>query len=188
MADHSTGVADGDDVGGYWFRDYTSGSDYGVFSDGYSRQDCGSAADPDVVADGDGEAELLEGFAISGVGRVGGGVDLDVGTELNVVADFDTVHVEHDAAVVCVEGFACVDVVAVVAAERRFDESGFVVAAKQRLEDGGTLRELLGRGVVVGMRGLAGCEAVGGKLFVHRVVVFAREHFLLFCRHVWDRR
>ena len=104
-------------------------------TDGYARADVDAAAEPDVVADGDGFGAFP--FFAAGVGfeGMGCGEELDVGADLDVVADGDFGDVEGDESPVDEGAGADVGLVAVVAAEGGADGGGLAEETEELAED-----------------------------------------------------
>src|SRR5690606_16337905 len=133
-------VAHGDDACGDVLGDHRAGADDGVVADGHPRADDDSAAEPDVVADGDGQRGLQLVAAGPRFHGVRGGEELDVGSDLAVLADGDPGDVQcgqvvvdegagadgEVAAVVDVQGRAYVDAVTGGGEELGEDRPGFV--------------------------------------------------------------
>jgi hypothetical protein len=104
---------------------------------------------------------------------VRGGVDLHRGTEQGEAADGDAADVEHHAVEVEEHALAQLDVVAVVAEERRLHPDAASAAGEQLEQDAAAF---ILRRVGAGVEGLAqitGPTPAGDKHGVHRIVELA---------------
>src|SRR5581483_9208800 len=100
---------------GHVARDDAAGADDRIVANRDARQDDGSAADPDVVADSH-RLPVLQPLAADGrIARMIRRVDLDAWSDLAQRADLDAGHVEQDAVVVEERAAARVDVESIVA-------------------------------------------------------------------------
>src|SRR5690606_34531747 len=97
------------------FRHHGARADDGAVADAHARQDDGTAAGPDVVADVHGLGRLEARTAGRGLQRVGGRVDVHARAEQHVAADVHFRGVENHAVKVEKHSVAQVDVGAVVA-------------------------------------------------------------------------
>jgi hypothetical protein len=104
------------------------------------------------------------------------GEELDVGTDLHVVADGDGGHVEQDDAEVDEGPRPDTGLVAVVTAQGWADLAAFTECAEQLAEQGKSSLEVRGIAVVEPPGEVEGTQAVGGELGVAGHVEVAGEH------------
>ena len=104
---------------------HTACSDHCTVADAHSRQDDYVPSDPHVVADADGVSILQSGITLFHVQRMSGGIDAHIGSDEYIVADADVRSVQNHQVGVCKEILSDVDVVTIVAVERRNDASSF---------------------------------------------------------------
>ena len=120
-----TRISSGDDVGRNIVCDDTPGSNDTIVSYGYTRSDGNSSADPYVIPDRNRPC-VFEPFVSSlDIGGVTCRIEAHVGGDEHVVAYGDGSLVEHNAIVVGKEIFAQVNVMPIVAKERRYDYEFF---------------------------------------------------------------
>lgn len=125
MADWFCGIAADDRAGGYIFGDHGTRSDDGVVADVDAGIDDSTAADPDIVADGDGFAEFFAGIAGNRIERMSRCVNVDTRRNHAIVADPDFADIQKHTIEIGVEVIADVDVKTIIAAEIRFNMDQF---------------------------------------------------------------
>ena len=177
------GVPAHDDAVGHVRRDDGTGGDNRVVADSDTGIENRPPAEPDVVADGDGRTVLRAGSPLSRVDRVGGGVDVDTRSEVAVPADRYPTHVQHDAVEVRVEALANVDVVAVVAPERRFHVALVAERAEQVVQKRAPPVAILDGRSVVPPGEITRTLPVGHEFGVVGIVPLPVQHTLLFAAH-----
>src|SRR5882724_12873579 len=161
-------------------RDHAAGPDHGPIADRHPGQDNGAAADPDVAADPHRAAEFETAAACFGVAWMVGGVDLRGRSDLRAIADRHFDDIQDHAVEIQENPVAKVDVVAIVAKERRADHGTHA----DMTETFGQQRVALGyrqcqRRIIAHQPGL-GRRLIGGYFRIARTIKFAREHLLLF--------
>src|SRR6185312_12002562 len=110
--------------------DDAAGADDAAVADRHAGEDYRAAADPYAAADADRPRHLPSGDALGAVEWVGGRVELNRRTHLQIVADLDRRAVEEDAVEVDKGAVADPDVGPVVASEGRLDIRGIADRAQ----------------------------------------------------------
>ena len=91
----------------------------------YTRADNGVAAEPYVVTDCDFFAVLIGGISANWMNWMASCVDCDIWCHLAVVTNLDLCNIQKSAIIVGKEIFAQVNVMPIVAKERRYDDEFF---------------------------------------------------------------
>jgi hypothetical protein len=151
-------------------------ADDGVLPDRHAGQHDRTAPEPDVVADRDRFGRLPLVPPRLRLDRVGGGEELDVGPDLDVVPDGDRRDVEGDQTEVRKTPRADVDLAAVVDVQRWPDLGAFADGAEQLLQQLAAQGPLADRRRVVGGRQVQRPAAGLGELGVVGDVELAGEH------------
>ena len=99
----------------------TAGADHGIASDVHAGQNDCTASDPDIVADRDRHAIFESCVPGIRVYRMTGGIDGDIGGHLAVHANGDFRDINDGAIVIGEEVSSDMNVLAVIAVERRID-------------------------------------------------------------------
>lgn len=148
MALDDSRIAGGETVGGDVPCDNATGSDDRAVADGHTGTDDHATTEPAVLADGDRVSGLHGTASLLSIHRVGGGIELTLGTDAGVGADSDQTAVQQDAVGIDEDILPEPDPVPMVAEEGR--------------DDRGTLRDagdqLLQHSPVVGVPGVEGSE------------------------------
>lgn len=181
-SENAAGVAGGEDPLGNGPGDDASCADDGFGADLHAGTDDGSAADPDVAADLDGATGFV-GSTEFGIHGVGGGVDLDGGSDQRMVPDFDGADIQHDAIEIHEDPFSEGDVRSVVTVEGGLDPGGIATGFEELLEKGAA-------GFTFGFAGGVELPAEvpagfpeADQFGIVGVVKFSGEHFLVFGGH-----
>ena len=125
MADWFCGIAADDGIGGYIFGDHGTRSDDGVVADSDAGIDDSTAADPNIVADGDGFPEFFAGITGNRIERMSRSVNVDTRRNHAIVTDPDFADIQKHTIEIGVEVIADVDVKTIIAAEIRFNMDQF---------------------------------------------------------------
>ena len=120
-AQYAAGVADSEAVRRDIFSNDAARTNDAARADGHSGQDDDTAAEPDVVFDGNRRGLLPARAAQCGMQRMADGVERDVRREQDVVANVNRAAIQDSTAAVGIEMAAKADAAAVVAVKRRGD-------------------------------------------------------------------
>ena len=135
LSDDASGISDSKRISRKTAHDDRSCAHDRVVSDGDARTDHHSTAEPDVVSNRDRLRAFPFRASPLAFQRVRRREELDVGTDLHVVADRDRRHVEGDEAEIDERPRTEADVVAVIAMERRTDRRAVAQPAEQLAQD-----------------------------------------------------
>lgn len=174
---NAAGISGGDDSGGNVARDDAPGPDYGSLADRDALRNGDVAADPDVVADANGQRAHDAFVALIGQQGVVDGKDTDIGPDVDVAADRHRRLVENREVEIPVEVVADGDLRAEVAVEGAVDAVGRAQAAQQLAQNRIALLLLRRRQRVEPKYHLFSPPQGGADLRRHGMEPCARGHF-----------
>lgn len=176
LPDDAGRVPDGEDAGREVAIHHRTGSDDGVFADCDSGQNDGAPAQPNVGRNGYGLARLPFGSTGFWVEGMGGSEELNVGPDLDVVADGDGGNIESHQAEVHERPVADPDLPPVIAVEGRPNLALSADGTEKLIQDSAPLIVVLGRGLVERILKASGTKGVGHDLRIVGPVELACQH------------
>ena len=149
FSENPAGIAHSNRIGWNIPRHNAACANDRIVADGHARQNHTVSADPDIIADSDGQGIVRHHFPVERIYRVSGGAECHIGANHDLVADEDLTVIHQHQIEIGVEILTDMDMLAVGHMNRRLKKEMIAAASKDALHNGLALFILSGVGVVI---------------------------------------